>query len=573
QGKLERTAVSYDDYAVKNYTVYLKKRPINASEHTGQVNSIQREQIEKDFKNPDSRLNCIVATPTLELGVDIGKLDMVTMANVPPTPANYDQRAGRAGRRQRIATVMVYCGKTAHDLYYYDNPPEMIRGEIQAPRFSLTNLPLIQKHLHSLWTTTLQRELKESDQPLFDNYLPRHIGRYFAGIDWLGLTPEEEITMNEDYATSLRSLLKKYESALREALNRFLSSFSHEDKRAFSSGIDSLFQFFTHEMPKELNAILNHLRKRYLTMKRERIQLLTTAGYSSKARLIGEVLNALKEESLATRTGDYYTLSALSEYGFFPGYALQKGGTVMVNFEEDAIIEIDRPYALGLREFAPVSRVYALGKRFTPSKYQIDTTSGFEGFEEQFLVGEETIESVNKTVPSYERPGSFAIRSAHLCDGNLKREGSIGDDENRRSIVSYDIRGLVQDYHLGGKTRDLDGKAVKFCRKDRITLVNTGLRKRIAKSGYGFLVCFIDGSIFTETEVGLKEYQRHMDKLHHQKVSIDDAFTKKILLHTHFVSDWLSFGPFETRNEAINWMESFRLGMEFVLENGKESWD
>ena len=165
------------------------------------------------------------------------------------------------------------------------------------------------------------------------------------------------------------------------------------------------------------------------------------------------------------------------------------------------------------------------------------------------------------------------MRSAHLCDGNLIREGSIGDDENRRSIVSYDIRGLVQDYHLGGKTRDLDGKAVKFCRKDRITLVNTGLRKRIAKSGYGFLVCFIDGSIFTETEVGLKEYQRHMDKLHHQKVSIDDAFTKKILLHTHFVSDWLSFGPFETRNEAINWMESFRLRMEFVLENGKESWD
>jgi len=573
QGRLERTSVSYDDYAVKNYTVYLKKRPINASEHTGQVNSIQREQIEKDFKNPDSRLNCIVATPTLELGVDIGKLDMVTMANVPPTPANYDQRAGRAGRRQRIATVMVYCGKTAHDLYYYDNPPEMIRGEIQAPRFSLSNLPLIQKHLHSLWTTTLQQQLKESDQPLFDNYLPRHIGRYFAQIDWLGLTPEEEITKNEDYATSLRSLLEKYESALRVALNRFLNSFSLEDKRAFSGGIDSLMSFFIREMPKELNAILNHLRKRYLTMKRERIHLLTTDSYGTKIRLIGEVLKALKEESLATRAGDYYTLSVLSEYGFFPGYALQKGSMVMVNFEEDAIIEIDRPYALALREFAPVSRIYALGKRFTPSKYHMDTLSGFEGFVGQFLVGTETIEPVNKTGPRYEQPGDCVSESAHICDGNLKREGSIGDDENRRSIVSYDIRGLVQDYHLGGKTREFAGRAVTFCRKDRITLVNTGIKKRIAKSGYGFLVCNEDGTVFSETAAGQKEYQRHMDKLYHRKVPKDDVLKQKLLLHAHFVSDWLSFGPFETRNEAINWMEAFRLGMEFVLENGKESWD
>jgi ATP-dependent helicase YprA (DUF1998 family) len=73
----------------------------------------KREQIENQFKGEGEQLNTLVCTPTLELGVDIGALDAVLMRNVPPSAANYWQRAGRAGRRHRMAVDITYAQATA----------------------------------------------------------------------------------------------------------------------------------------------------------------------------------------------------------------------------------------------------------------------------------------------------------------------------------------------------------------------------------------------------------------------------------------------------------------------------
>ncbi|MCB1048190.1 MAG: DEAD/DEAH box helicase, partial [Calditrichaeota bacterium] len=76
---------------------------LRVAEHSAQVPHDRREKIENQFKGDENRLNTLVCTPTLELGVDIGALDAVLMRNVPPSAANYWQRAGRAGRRHRMA--------------------------------------------------------------------------------------------------------------------------------------------------------------------------------------------------------------------------------------------------------------------------------------------------------------------------------------------------------------------------------------------------------------------------------------------------------------------------------------
>src|SRR5690606_9940950 len=145
-----------------------------------QVPKDEREKVEQEFKKEDGRFNTIVATPTLELGVDIGKLEMVMMRNVPPTPANYAQRAGRAGRRHRIAVVFTHSRGAQHDRYFFNNPPEMISGEIRVPAFSMRNEPLIRKHVHSASLTALRELVNIDEDPVLQQAFPAYIRDYFG---------------------------------------------------------------------------------------------------------------------------------------------------------------------------------------------------------------------------------------------------------------------------------------------------------------------------------------------------------------------------------------------------------
>ena len=122
---------------------------VAAEEHTAQVPGEVRNKIEQDFKSRHGKTNCLVATPTLEMGVNIGALDMALMRNVPPRPSNYWQRAGRAGREERMAVVVTYCRRSNHDRYFFDDPLRLLGGAIEAPTFNLRNPLMVAKHVRS----------------------------------------------------------------------------------------------------------------------------------------------------------------------------------------------------------------------------------------------------------------------------------------------------------------------------------------------------------------------------------------------------------------------------------------
>ena len=138
---------------------------LRPEEHTAMVPQGERERLENLFKGASDAVNCLVCTPTLELGIDIGQLDSVLMRNVPPLPANYWQRAGRAGRRHRMAVDITYCRSVSHDRAYFAEPLKLLGGRIDPPAFNLRNESMVAKHVHAAIIASLHRYGRDAGRP------------------------------------------------------------------------------------------------------------------------------------------------------------------------------------------------------------------------------------------------------------------------------------------------------------------------------------------------------------------------------------------------------------------------
>jgi Lhr-like helicase len=212
-----------------------------AAEHTAQINSTEYDDVfsraeefellfqdidigsvdddELDFggsgaEGKQAAIDVLSCTTTMEVGIDIGSLSGVALRNIPPSRANYQQRAGRAGRRgNALATVIAYGNSDSHDNHFFRNPDDMIRGDVSDPAVTLDNKEIAVRHVRAYLLQRYHRDrlpaipdenqpnnlfevlgsvkaFKQSDSPLnrddFELWLREHQGELRDEVDdWL----------------------------------------------------------------------------------------------------------------------------------------------------------------------------------------------------------------------------------------------------------------------------------------------------------------------------------------------------------------------------------------------------
>ncbi|CAI06266.1 helicase (putative RNA helicase),fragment [Aromatoleum aromaticum EbN1] len=225
-------------------------RRVYSAEHTGLLQRDQREALEARFKAKDPAPwyeNLLSATPTLEMGVDIGDLSSVMLCSVPPNQASYLQRIGRAGRHDgnALATTLAD-GASPHDLYFFEDTAEMLAGEVMPPGIFLKAAEVLRRQLFAFclddWVgsgvpetalpdkTSAALDARDSVDTTrfpatFLDYLHLHEDRLLAGF--MALLGSD---LDDRVAARLQGFMQgtEHEDALRLRLNKFLEELAKE---------------------------------------------------------------------------------------------------------------------------------------------------------------------------------------------------------------------------------------------------------------------------------------------------------------------------------------------------------
>ncbi|NLJ75494.1 MAG: DEAD/DEAH box helicase [Firmicutes bacterium] len=219
----------------------LRSEPMKAHEHTAQLATEYAAEVQTRFVQGD--INVLSCSTTFELGVDVGELETVFMKNVPPTPANYAQRAGRAGRRtDSTAYALTFARLASHDFSQFRQPEKMISGVVRPPYFDPNNTKIAKRHLYACAFAQFWRSHPEyfrtvddffnNDGPvLFKQFLdsrpqallatlreviPDAIQKEIGVHDWAWV---EEMYASDGVMTKVVSELKQDLKAIEEALD------------------------------------------------------------------------------------------------------------------------------------------------------------------------------------------------------------------------------------------------------------------------------------------------------------------------------------------------------------------
>ena len=347
-----------------------------AQEHTAQVDAQTRQVLEQRFRYsqkdqdewkshnraPLERLPLMFCSPTMELGVDISALNTVYLRNVPPTPANYAQRSGRAGRSGQQALVVTYCAALSpHDQWFFHRAQDMVHGVVRAPTLDLANRDLVQSHLQAVWLACTRHSLDDSIAELLDMNAPGKPPKpeLMAALR----APDAQARAQLGAARVIEQLAGELDDSTWFTPD-YVQNVIADAPQAFSRALERWRTLF--EATQEQLKMAQSISSSHAVTEQER------KSAERRASDAQQQFNLLLKPG-NSQNSDFYTYRYLASQGFLPGYNFPRlplmawvpgGGRKSATSANDHGAMVSRPRFLGLSEFGPRSLIYHQGRMF-----------------------------------------------------------------------------------------------------------------------------------------------------------------------------------------------------------------
>jgi superfamily II DNA/RNA helicase len=312
-------------------TTRMEPLPLAVREHTAQLTTEFGQKYQQDFVN--GSVNVLSSSTTFEMGVDVGQLKTVFLRNVPPTAANYIQRAGRAGRRKEgSAYALTYARAFPHDQIHYHEPIAIVAGTVPVPQINLANRRLAQRHANSFL-----------------------LGRFFLSSASDISTAEGLFEGNPSVASIFRDWLQAESGSLGTALSQILPRECEIDgaEALTSAGI------LIREVEEKYRTKLAGFEQQSAEL-RTRLQeeLASSGNIDRRSAALQDHLSKLIAQLRKSRIIDY-----LASEHWLPGYAFPQDVVRLLVRESKLVdrLRLERDAEYGIAEYAPGSEVIADG--------------------------------------------------------------------------------------------------------------------------------------------------------------------------------------------------------------------